>query len=149
MLANREPRVTSLQKYCSFCTKKRIGLLPRANLYRRFLTTMIVIPKRKIMNHEFFCLDGIQNKGRKNFSNYWSISTLKELPHNFSHMIKNTSLRQPVLYFLMCISCGNEDITEFKDRPKHYADPQHHCCKLHSSEPPSCTWKTCRYSKSA
>lgn len=29
-------------------------------------------------------------------------------------------LHQLVLHFLMCISCSNEDMAEFKDEPKHH-----------------------------
>lgn len=30
------------------------------------------------------------------------------------------TLHQLVLHFLMCISCSNEDMAEFKDEPKHH-----------------------------
>lgn len=56
------------------------------------------------------------------------------MAHNFSQVIKKASICQLILRFLMCICCSNEDMTEFKDQPKRYPDPQHPCCKLHSSQ---------------
>lgn len=70
MLANHEPQVTSLQNIVHFVPKSILVNYQEQTYTDDSLTASITITQRKIMNHEFFCLDEIQNKGRKNFSRY-------------------------------------------------------------------------------
>lgn len=134
MLASYEPQVSSPQNIVHFVPGSILAHYQEQTYMEVSLLAFIVTPKRKIKNQEFFLFGWDSNSRKKELFQILSLSTLKEMPHNFSQVIKKNSLCQLVLHFLMCISCSTEDMTEFKDQPKHYADAQHPCCKLHSSQ---------------